>query len=124
MTTEVNLNEATALAELRSLLGDLPTGTLFGSPVERDGVTVIPAARVRFAGGDGKAEKVGEDHGWGHGYVGGAAPLGAFVIADGRVQWVPAVDVQRINLGWQVVAGLGVVAGASALRRALSRRRR
>jgi uncharacterized spore protein YtfJ len=73
---------------------------VFGEPVERDGLTVIPAAKVRGGGGGGAdAENNG-----GGGFGVTARPAGAYVIRDGRVEWQPAIDVNRIVLGSQLVA--------------------
>ncbi|HET7807767.1 MAG TPA: hypothetical protein VFK71_04665 [Gaiellaceae bacterium] len=36
---------------------------------------------------------------------------------EGDVRWRPAIDVQRMTLGWQVVSGLAVLAAWSLLRR-------
>jgi uncharacterized spore protein YtfJ len=67
---------------------------VYGDPVERDGVTVIPAAAVRGgAGGGGDNEGNG---GGGFGVV--ARPIGAYVIRDGTVSWRPAVDLNRVLL--------------------------
>ena len=91
---------------------------VYGDPVERDGVTVLPAASVRGGGGGG-----GDNENNGGGGFGLAArPVGAYVIGPGeQVAWKPAVDVQRLMLGWQVVAGLAVFAVWSLARRARSR---
>jgi hypothetical protein len=35
-----------------------------------------------------------------------ARPVGAYVIKDGTVRWEPAVDVNRIVLGGQILGGL------------------
>ena len=93
---------------------------VFGEPVERGGVTVIPAATVRGGAGGGngrKAETSEEGEGGGMGLV--ARPAGAYVIKDGAVSWQPAVDVNRIVatavLGWVTIAWL--------LGRSLRRRR-
>lgn len=51
-----------------------------------------------------------------------ARPVGAFVIKDGDVSWLPAVDVTRIILGGQMV----MIAALLTLRtivRARARRR-
>ncbi|MEO8247192.1 MAG: sporulation protein [Chloroflexota bacterium] len=73
---------------------------VFGEPVERDGMTVIPAAKVRGgAGGGGDAENNG-----GAGFGLTARPAGAYVIRGGTVEWQPAIDVNRIVLGGQLVA--------------------
>jgi len=78
---------------------------VFGEPVERDGVTVIPTARVAGgAGGGGGESPQGEGSGTGTGLGLSAKPVGVFVIADGAVTWRPAVDVNRVILGGQLVA--------------------
>jgi uncharacterized spore protein YtfJ len=83
---------------------------VFGEPVERDGVTVIPAATVMGGGGGGGGEGVkqpsGESSeaepqrqsGAGAGFGGVMWPAGAFEIRDGRVTWRPAIDVTRVLL--------------------------
>ena len=89
---------------------------IYGDPYEKNGVTVIPAARVMGgAGGGGGAEGVtdstgaaadssagapGTGSGVGFGMSGG--PVGAFVIKGDEVKWVPAVDVNRLMLGFQI----------------------
>jgi uncharacterized spore protein YtfJ len=80
---------------------------VFGEPVERDGVTVIPAATVIGGGGgggegaqqpsneDGEAEPQRQS-GVGFGFGGMIWPAGAFEIRDDRVTWRPAIDVTRV----------------------------
>jgi uncharacterized spore protein YtfJ len=69
---------------------------VYGDPVERDGVTVIPAAAVRGgAGGGGEGAENGSGGG-GFGIV--ARPIGAYVIRDGTVSWRPAIDANRLLL--------------------------
>ena len=84
---------------------------LYGDPVERDGVTVVPAASVSggFGGGAGKDPKGQEGEGGGFGISG--RPVGVFLIKDGQVSWRPAVDVNR------VVGVVGMVAAAYLLMR-------
>jgi uncharacterized spore protein YtfJ len=77
---------------------------VFGDPVERDGVTVIPVASVRGGAGAGAGESTAGEHGSGGGFGLFAAPAGVFVIRDGEVSWQPAVDVNRVILGGQIVA--------------------
>lgn len=69
---------------------------VYGEPVERDGVTVIPAARVMGGGGGGDGEDKRGHHGEGGGLGLIARPAGAFVIKNGDVKWEPAVDVNRV----------------------------
>jgi uncharacterized spore protein YtfJ len=80
---------------------------VFGEPYERDGVTVIPVARV-IGGGGGGADNSRDngEHGGGEGGGFGmaAAPAGVYVIQNGLVRWEPALDINRIVLGGQIVA--------------------
>jgi uncharacterized spore protein YtfJ len=78
---------------------------VFGDPYERNGVTIIPAARVQGAAGGGAGEDGGgQGSGSGGGFGLTARPVGAFVVRDGELHWRPAVDVNRIVLGGQLVA--------------------
>jgi uncharacterized spore protein YtfJ len=78
---------------------------VFGEPYEKDGVTIIPAARVQGgAGGGGGEAPQGQGTGSGGGFGMTARPVGAFVIRGGELSWRPAVDVTRIALGGQLVA--------------------
>ena len=78
---------------------------VFGEPYEKDGLTIIPAARVQGAVGAGSGEDPqGQGKGSGGGFGMTAHPVGAFVVRDGELSWQPAVDVTRIALGGQVVA--------------------
>jgi uncharacterized spore protein YtfJ len=69
---------------------------VYGEAVERDGVTVIPAASVAggFGGGTGKDPKGQEGEGGGFGMTG--RPAGVYVVRNGEVSWRPAVDVNRV----------------------------
>ena len=121
MSSHMPTDDAIALAELQSLMGAVPDGTVFGHPVEREGVTLVPAAKVAFGRGVGKGIKPEGDDAWGHGAGGLATPVGAFVITAGKVEWVPAIDVQRMNLGWQVVSVVGILVGGATIRRVFRR---
>jgi uncharacterized spore protein YtfJ len=65
---------------------------VYGEPIEQDGVTVIPAAAIRGGAGGGGDN---QDNGGG-GFGIGGRPIGAYVIANGRVRWKPALDVNRL----------------------------
>jgi uncharacterized spore protein YtfJ len=95
---------------------------VFGEPFERDGVTVIPAASIRGGAGGGRGEGATPDGGGtGSGSGGGfgltAKPAGVYVIAGSRVRWQPAVDVNRVILGGQIVAIVIALVARSVLRR-------
>jgi len=73
---------------------------VYGDPIERDGILVVPAAKVSGGGGGGAdAENNG-----GGGFGIAAKPAGAWVIKGGEVEWQPALDINRIVLGGQIVA--------------------
>jgi uncharacterized spore protein YtfJ len=78
---------------------------VFGEPYERDGVTLIPAAAVRGGGGGGtQPSGEGKTEGRGAGFGMTARPAGVFEVRDGKANWRPAVDVNKIALGGQIVA--------------------
>ena len=98
---------------LRGAQDAIAAKRVYGEPVERDGVTVIPAAAVRGGGGGGGDDT--NNGGGGFGLM--ARPVGAYVISGEKVEWKPAIDVQRLMVGWQVVVGLAVLAVWSLARR-------
>jgi uncharacterized spore protein YtfJ len=78
---------------------------VFGDPYEKDGVTVIPAARIQGgAGGGGGEGPEGHGKGSGSGFGVNARPVGAFLIKGDDVSWRPAIDLNKVILGAQVVA--------------------
>lgn len=87
---------------------------VFGEPVEKDGITVIPVAKIQGGGGGGGDDKAG-----GAGFGLNTRPAGVFVIKEGKVSWQPALDLNRVILGGQLV---GVVALLTI--RAFARRRK
>ena len=115
----------------RSVREALSARQVFGEPVERDGVTVIPAATVIGGGGGG-----GGNRGSGGGDAGGGEPTtgavmgfalvgwasGAFEVRNGGVAWRPTLDITRILLAGQgVVLLLGLASLAVVRRPSLSR---
>jgi uncharacterized spore protein YtfJ len=96
---------------------------VFGDPIERDGVTVIPAAKVRGGGGGGSG--VGPD-GRGRGAGGGfgvtASPAGVYVIREGRVTWRPALDLNRTIFMGQLV-GIVFLLTLRSIVKAVAKRR-
>ncbi|MGH3880256.1 MAG: sporulation protein [Actinophytocola sp.] len=87
---------------------------VYAEPVEKDGLTVIPAAVV-LGGGGGGFGRIGDEsrregEGGGFGLV--ARPAGAFVIQNGTVRWQPALDVTRL-----IGAGVLVVLALTGRRR-------
>ncbi len=81
---------------------------VFGEPVERDGVTVIPVAKVRYGFGGGMGE--GEDgDGMGQGGGGGvmASPTGFIEVRQGGATFTPIRDA---SAGWPMIVASGVAA--------------
>lgn len=69
---------------------------VYAEPYEKEGVTVIAAARVAGGGGAGTGQEEKGPQGEGGGFGLNATPAGAFVIKGGTVRWVPAVDPARL----------------------------
>lgn len=80
---------------------------VYTEPVERDGLTVIPAARVAAGGGGGNGRDKNGQEGEGGGLGLTARPVGAYVIENGKLRWEPALDVNRLA----AVGGVILVAG-------------
>lgn len=94
-------------------LGAMQPKSVFGEPIERDGATYLPVAKVRGGGGGG-----GDTEGnGGAGFGLTAKPAGMFVIRDGGATWQPALDLNRIILGGQIVAIVALLVIRSIFRR-------
>jgi uncharacterized spore protein YtfJ len=58
--------------------------TIFGTPVERAGITVIPVARAQYGLGGGGGSKAAEGEGSGGGAGVSVVPLGYIELTDGH----------------------------------------
>ena len=90
---------------------------VFGEPVERDGITVIPVARARFGFGGGAGAGAREKEGSGGGGGGGASvsPVGYIEVRHGAAQFT------RITSPGDWLTFVAAAAlGALALRRLLA----
>jgi uncharacterized spore protein YtfJ len=91
----VTTNGSALVDALLQRIGDAVGGratasSVFGEPVERDGLTVIPVARARFGfGGGGGAGPGEDDSGSGGGGGGGAvvSPAGYIELRDGTARF-------------------------------------
>ena len=110
-----------AIAQARDTL---TVKRVYGEPYEKNGVTIIPAARVQGGAGGGSGEDPqGQGKGSGSGFGVTARPIGAFVLRGDELSWRPAVDVNRIVLGGQVVAIVALLVVRAIIRsRARARR--
>lgn len=88
---------------------------VFGDPYEKDGVTIIPVAKISGGAGAGKGDD-GEESGSGGGFGLSAKPAGAYVIQGGDVRWESAIDVNRIVLGGQIVGTVLILVIGSIIR--------
>jgi len=88
---------------------------VYGEPVERDGTTVIPVARVRFGFGGGGGRKAGQE-GEGTGGGGGVqvTPVGYIEMCEGDVAY------RHIRAGSTALRLLGVGLGLWLLARPLA----
>jgi uncharacterized spore protein YtfJ len=71
---------------------------VFGDPIERDGSVILPVAVVGGGGGGGGRT---EQEGAGFGLK--ARPAGVFVLRDGDAKWRPALDLNKVIIGGQIV---------------------
>jgi hypothetical protein len=95
---------------------------VYGEPYEKNGLTVIPAAIVGGLGGNATDGKEGAKASQERGFGLMARPSGAWIIDDGQVTWRPAIDVNRIVLGGQIIAFTAIfMAGRILLARAQHR---
>ena len=78
---------------------------IFGEPVERDGVTVIPVARARWGFGGGLGRRKDED---GAGGGGGALvnPIGFIELKNGAAQFRP---IRAVSVPWVIAGGLAAL---------------
>lgn len=80
---------------------------VFGEPIERDGVTVVPVA-VSIGGGGGGAAP--DEQGSGGGFGGVVRGIGVYAISNGQVRFIPAVDATALSA--LLVLTIGIVARA------------
>lgn len=96
---------------IEGLRAHFTASQVFGTPIERDGTTVIPVAWVTGGGGGGGHRDDSTEDGGG-GFGGLARPAGVYEIRAGEVRWHPAVDVNLV-----VMAGAAVISVALLTRR-------
>jgi uncharacterized spore protein YtfJ len=108
MENTLNKHETSSFIEsLAQKLGiSAKADTIYGEPVERDGVTVIPAAKAMYGFGGGSGSKAGEQ---GTGGGGGVAikPVGYIEIKDGTTKFKAIPDPERVI---KIIGVAGVIA--------------
>ncbi len=115
-TSPINGTAVPGAADIRDTIkgvqDSLNVRRVFGEPQQIGNTTVIGVARV--AGGAGGGAGDGQDdsdgakkgQGFGSGFGLSVRPLGAYQVTDGDLVWKPAVDVDRLMRGFQVLAGI------------------
>jgi hypothetical protein len=97
--------------------GAMTARRVFGDPIEVRGVTILPVATV--GGGGGGGQRGSEEGGVGFGVH--ARPAGVYVIRDnGSVSWRPALNLNLVILGGQLV-GLAAILSIRSVLKAWSR---
>jgi uncharacterized spore protein YtfJ len=90
--------------EIVTRVGDqLGIRRVFGEPVERDGLVVIPVAVAIGGGGGGTGP---EEQGSGAGFGGMVRAIGVYAISNGQVRFIPAVDTTALAAMGVLLAGL------------------
>ena len=89
--------------------------TVFGEPVERDGITVIPVAKARWGFGGGEGHRKDEDGAGGGGGV-QVTPVGFIEIKNDTANFRP---IRTLSLSWIIT---GSVLGLLLLRETMKRR--
>lgn len=107
------------LGTLRDAVEHAGADRVFGTPIQQDGVIVIPVAKVGGGGGggggSGPAQPGQEANGSGGGFGISARPAGVYVLKDGRVSWQPALDLNKVILGGQLVVVVALLVARSVL---------
>jgi uncharacterized spore protein YtfJ len=120
------MNAMDLLAKARE--SGMKLDTVFGEPVTVEGLVIIPVARIKGGAGgsfgpepSGASDAKPRRRGGGFGIR--ANPLGVFVVKDGKVDWRPALDLNKVILGGQIVGAVALLTIGSVVRILLNRRR-
>ena len=79
--------------------------TIFGDPVERDGLTVIPVAKAQWGFGGGVGHRKNEDGAGGGGGM-RITPVGFIELKDGAAEFR---QIRTVSSGWLIAGGLAVL---------------
>lgn len=101
---------------------------VFGEPYESGDTLVIPVAKVIGGSGMGYGTGAlghvdegprgsGEGSGGGGGFGVRARPVGVYTVRDGKVTWQPALDLNRVILGGQVLGAIALLTLARVVRK-------
>jgi uncharacterized spore protein YtfJ len=85
---------------------------VYGEPIERNGLILIPGAEVMGGGGGG----ADSDNNGGGGFGVKARPVGTWVIRGDEVTWEAAIDETKIALRGMMVAIVGLIVFRSVVK--------
>lgn len=89
---------------------------VFGDPIEKGALTVVPVAMTLGGGGGGAGPgEDGENEGGGFGVL--ARPVGVYVIENDSVNWQPSLDVTLVALAGMLLAAFMMVTLRALVRR-------
>ena len=100
--------------------GAMRASEVFGAPYEKNGITIIPAARIAGGAGGGGDQQNPQAGGVGFGVS--SRPVGAFVIKGDEVRWQPALDLNRVILMSQVVVIVALLTARAIVKASTKRR--
>jgi uncharacterized spore protein YtfJ len=86
---------------------------VFGEPIERGEVTIVPVAQVQGGGGGGGDHE--QNAGGGFGVR--ARPVGVYVIHGDSVEWRPAFDLHRVLSALALISIARLLCGCRGHRR-------
>ncbi len=110
-TQEISIR--TLMEQLADRLGVAATArTIYGEPVSRDGMTVVPVAKVRYGFGGGMGPRAGRESAGGGGGI-QVFPIGFIEMGERSARF------RRIGPSPALVVAAGVMAAAWLLGRAL-----
>jgi uncharacterized spore protein YtfJ len=109
------------IRRIGTIQDEVGAGVCFGSPIERDGHTIVPVARVSFGYGmgfgggsggktspggfDADPQEGGEGGGGGGGGGGSSTPVAVIDIAQGDVKITAINDATRISMSFLFLVG-------------------
>lgn len=79
---------------------------VFGEPIRDGDVTIIPVAKVSGGAGAGSGS---DDEGGGGGFGMHATGIGVYEIRNGIATYKPAIDVNRVIMGGQMIAVVAII---------------
>jgi len=112
---------------MASMMDSSSAGRVFGEPIERDGILIVPVACLYGAvGGDdarsaAEADRPEPAQNTGGGGLWASTPAGTYVLKNGEVTWLPAVNANRSILLGCLTAIVGMLVARSIVRTIVKR---